>query len=84
VVELEATIQYQNKKRRKLSRRLQTGGGLVVGDALDMIAEHQLVVEGPREESGGLPRLRATRRCSNCHQTGHNRARCTVPQNSIE
>jgi DDE superfamily endonuclease len=82
VTELEATIQYQNKKRRKSSRRLQTGGVLLVGDALDMIAERQLVVEGPADESGRLPRLRATRRCSNCHQTGHNRQRCTVHQNS--
>jgi hypothetical protein len=73
VTVLEATVKYQNKRKRQSRARLQTGGVLRVEEAQEVISQARQLIQGPMEE--GLPqtRQRAPPSCSNCHQTGHTR-----------
>jgi hypothetical protein len=80
IMELEQTVEHLNKKKKRKSRtRLQSGGVLNVGDAQEMIRQADLAAQTEAQE----PRSRAPSTCSNCHQIGHNRTRCTIVQYSF-
>jgi hypothetical protein len=83
VTELETTIEHLKKKKKKKKKkksltRLQIGGIMNVGDAQEMIREADLAIQS----EGQRPRPRAPPTCSNCHQIGHTRTRCTIVEYS--
>jgi hypothetical protein len=76
ILELESTIQHQNKKKRQSKARLQIESGMSVGEAQEMIVRADLLAKIAAEARSQQPGSRATPTCSICHQIGHNRRRC--------
>jgi hypothetical protein len=76
ILELQSTIEHQNKKKRQSTARLPIEAGMSIGEAQEMIIRADLLAEIAAEASSQLPRTRAAPTCSICHQIGHNRRRC--------
>jgi DDE superfamily endonuclease/helix-turn-helix, Psq domain/Tc5 transposase DNA-binding domain len=82
ITELEAANERLSKRQRLKKKRLQKGGSLSVGEAMDIIGGNSGGGDlggdlgGNRGGEGSEPR--PLRRCGNCGETGHNARTCQV------
>ena len=76
ILELQSTIEHQEKKRRQSKARLKIKPGMSVEEAQEMIVRADLLAEIAAEAASQPSSSRAPRTCSNCHQIGHDRRRC--------
>ena len=76
VAELESTVQFLNKKKRRLKAQLQVSGVVNAEEAQDRIERADLAAQIATEQR----RKRAAPTCGLCHQLGHRRNHCPTIQ----
>ena len=76
------------KRRRAKKTRIQAGGALSVGDALELLEQKEAGRQqsGRKSTEGGVAQagLSALRRCGRCGQTGHNVRTCQVAEETSD
>jgi hypothetical protein len=80
ITELESANERLSKRQRLKKKRLQAGGSLSVGEAMDLIGSNggggDLDSNSGENGGGEGSEPRPLRRCSKCGETGHNARTC--------
>ena len=81
VVELEAAVEQQSKKKQRSHAQLQHGGVLQVQEAQEMIISREQANQEADFRFNQQNKKRAPPTCSNCGGKGHNLTRCKILRN---